>query len=125
MIAGIDHVQVAAPPGCERQARAFYGGLLGMAELEKPAALAARGGCWFAAGGQQLHVGVAEPFTPAAKAHPALRVQPAAELHALAERLAAAGHAVSWDGALPGVERFYVADPFGNRLELVGGQPSG
>jgi catechol 2,3-dioxygenase-like lactoylglutathione lyase family enzyme len=121
VIAGIDHVQVAAPPGCEPQARAFYRDLLGMAELEKPAALAARGGCWFAAGAQQLHVGVAEPFTPAAKAHPALRVDTAEELHALADRVAAAGHAVSWDEALPGVERFYVADPFGNRLELLGG----
>jgi hypothetical protein len=42
---GIDHVQVAAPPGCEERARAFYGGLLGLAELDSrprsPAAAAA------------------------------------------------------------------------------------
>ena len=72
MITGIDHVQVAAPPGCEPAARGFYGGLLELAEVDKPPALAARGGCWFAVGGQQLHVGVAQPFTPSAKAHPAL-----------------------------------------------------
>ena len=54
MITGVDHVQVAAPPGCEERARAFYGALLGMPELEKPAALAGRGGCWFAAGEGQL-----------------------------------------------------------------------
>ena len=119
MIAGIDHVQVAAPPGCEEQARAFYGGLLGLEEIAKPEPLAARGGCWFAVGGQELHVGVAEPFAPAAKAHPALRVDMAEELRDLAGRLSAAGHAVSWDEALPGTERFYVADPFGNRLELL------
>jgi catechol 2,3-dioxygenase-like lactoylglutathione lyase family enzyme len=119
VIAGIDHVQVAAPPGCEAQARAFYGGVLGMEELRKPDQLAARGGCWFAAGEQQLHVGVAEPFAPAAKAHPALRVASRETLHRLAEDLAAAGHAVRWDDALPGAERFYVADPFGNRLELL------
>ena len=119
MITGIDHVQVAAPRGCEDQAREFYGDMLGMRELSKPDALAARGGCWFAAGGQQLHVGVAEDFVPAAKAHPALRVQNGEALHELAERLAAAGQAVTWDDALPGAERFYVADPFGNRLELV------
>ncbi|MDX6536175.1 MAG: hypothetical protein QOD37_516, partial [Gaiellales bacterium] len=53
-IVGIDHVQVAAPPGCEQQARAFYGDLLGLSELEKPAPLAGRGGCWFACGAQQL-----------------------------------------------------------------------
>ena len=119
MIAGIDHVQVAAPPGCEEQARAFYGGLLGLEEIAKPEPLAARGGCWFAVGRQELHVGVAEPFAPAAKAHPALRVDTAEELRDLAGRLSAAGHAVSWDEALPGTERFYVADPFGNRLELL------
>ena len=71
MITGIDHVQVAAPPGCEPAARSLYGGLLELAEVDKPPALAARGGCWFAVGGQQLHVGVAQPFTPSAKAHPA------------------------------------------------------
>jgi catechol 2,3-dioxygenase-like lactoylglutathione lyase family enzyme len=119
VIVGIDHVQVAAPPGCEEQARAFYGGLLGLEEIAKPEPLAARGGCWFAVGRQELHVGAAEPFAPAAKAHPALRVDKAEELRDLAGRLSAAGHAVSWDEALPGTERFYVADPFGNRLELL------
>ena len=119
MIGGIDHVQVAAPPGCEEQARVFYGGLLGLPEVAKPQSLAGRGGCWFAVGGQQLHVGVAEPFSPAAKAHPALRVADAQALAELAERLAAGGHPVTWDDALPAVKRFYVADPFGNRLELL------
>jgi hypothetical protein len=73
---------------------------------------------WFACGpAQQLHVGVEEPFAPARKAHPALL---AGDLDALAARLAAAGVDVSWDDAIPGVRRFYAADPFGNRLELVG-----
>ena len=114
-ITGIDHVQVAAPPGCEDAARAFYGGLLGLDELAKPAALAARGGCWFRVGGQELHVGVEDPFVPARKAHPGLVAD---DLDALAERLREAGHAVAFDDAIPGAERFYVADPFGNRLEI-------
>jgi catechol 2,3-dioxygenase-like lactoylglutathione lyase family enzyme len=121
VIRGIDHVQVAAPPGCEPSARAFYGGLLGMAEVEKPAALGARGGCWFAAGGQQLHVGVAEQFRPAEKAHPALEVESAAELRAISERLEAAGHSPRWDDSVEGWARFHVADPFGNRVELLCG----
>ena len=83
-VLGIDHVQVAAPPGCEAEARAFYGGLLGLEELPKPEALRARGGCWFRAGAQELHVGVEEPFAPARKAHPGLVV---ADLDALADRL--------------------------------------
>ena len=125
MITGIDHVQVAAPPGCEPAARAFYGDTLGLAELAKPDALAGRGGCWFAAGEQQLHVGVASPFAAAAKAHPALRVSSPEELRELAEALASAGHRVEWDEALPGAERFYVADPFGNRVELLTESGSG
>jgi catechol 2,3-dioxygenase-like lactoylglutathione lyase family enzyme len=74
-LVGLDHVQVAAPAGSEEDARRFYGGLLGLAELPKPPALQARGGVWFACGAQQLHhVGIAEPFAPATKAHPALGV---------------------------------------------------
>jgi catechol 2,3-dioxygenase-like lactoylglutathione lyase family enzyme len=119
MISGLDHVQVAAPPGCEAEARAFYGRLLGLEELEKPPALAARGGAWFACGAQQLHVGVDQGFTPAAKAHPALKVDHARALDALAERLTSAGAPVRWDDELPGVPRFYTEDPWGNRLELL------
>ena len=119
MITGIDHVQVAAPPGCEPAARAFYGDALGLDELRKPEPLAGRGGCWFAAGDQQLHVGVASPFAAAAKAHPALRASSAQALRELADTLAAGGHLVEWDDALAGVERFYVHDPFGNRVEII------
>jgi catechol 2,3-dioxygenase-like lactoylglutathione lyase family enzyme len=113
MILGLDHVQVAAPPNCEHEARAFYGGVLGLEELEKPEPLKARGGVWFQAGPHQLHVGVQEDFQPATKAHPAFQVD---ALDALAERLTRAGAAVHWDDAIPG--RFYTEDPWGNRLEL-------
>jgi catechol 2,3-dioxygenase-like lactoylglutathione lyase family enzyme len=113
----IDHVQLAAPPGCEEAAREFFGGLLGLRELRKPPALAARGGVWFAVGDQQLHIGVEQDHTPAGKAHPAFAA--ASDLDALAERLSAAGHAVLWDDELPGVRRFFVHDPWGNRLEIL------
>ena len=116
MITGLDHVQVAAPPGSEAEARGFYGRLLGLEEIAKPEALAARGGVWFACGAQQLHVGIAADFTPASKAHPALATS---DLPALAERLTLAGADVHWDDAIPGVQRFYTEDPWGNRLELV------
>jgi catechol 2,3-dioxygenase-like lactoylglutathione lyase family enzyme len=110
----LDHVQLAAPSGCEPEARRFYGDLLGLTEVPKPAALAGRGGVWF----EQLHIGVAEPFTPARKAHPALRVTHE-ELDTLAERLALAGVEVAWDDALADVRRFYTEDPWGNRVELL------
>jgi catechol 2,3-dioxygenase-like lactoylglutathione lyase family enzyme len=114
-VTGIDHVQVAAPPGCEAEARAFYGELLGLEELPKPEPLAARGGCWFRAGAQELHVGVEDTFAPARKAHPGLVVD---DLDALAERLRAEGIEVADDDSIPGVRRAHTADPFGNRLEL-------
>jgi catechol 2,3-dioxygenase-like lactoylglutathione lyase family enzyme len=118
LIEGIDHVQLAAPPDCEAAARWFFGELLGLNEVEKPPAPRARGGVWFQAGRQQLHVGVAEPFTPARKAHPALRVRPEA-LEGLADRLRAAGIKVQWDNAVDEVRRFHSEDPWGNRIELL------
>lgn len=117
-VIGLDHVQIAAPPGCEDAARAFYGGLLGLPELAKSPALRARGGAWFACGAQALHVGVEDTFSPARKAHPALRAT-AEGLDALAARLQEAGHPVAWSDELPGIRRFFTADPWGNRLELL------
>jgi catechol 2,3-dioxygenase-like lactoylglutathione lyase family enzyme len=116
---GLDHVQVAAPAACEDDARRFYGGVLGLPELDKPEALRPRGGVWFACGAHQLHIGVAEDFTPAAKAHPALRFR-TDDHEPLAERLAGAGFAALWDDTIPGTRRFFTADPWGNRIELVG-----
>lgn len=120
-VTGLDHVQVAAPPGCEAAARAFYAGLLGLAEIEKPPSLAGRGGCWFQAGSQQVHVGVADAFQPAAKAHPGLRVATAGGLRRLAARFDAAGVAYTWaaEGEIPGRLRLHVHDTFGNRVELL------
>ncbi len=121
MIAALDHVQVAAPPGCEADARRFYGELLGLEEIDRPAALRARGGAWFRCGAQQLHVGVQEPFAPATKAHPGLRVGSRPRLEKLAVRIAEAGHAVAWESD---DARFHTTDPWGNRLELLARAPA-
>jgi catechol 2,3-dioxygenase-like lactoylglutathione lyase family enzyme len=121
----LDHVQVAAPAGCEARARWFYGELLGLDEVEKPSPLRGRGGVWFAlASGAQLHVGVADRFVAAAKAHPGLRVASVDALEAVADRLRGGGAPVTWDEELPRVRRFFTADPFGNRLELLAPQTS-
>jgi catechol 2,3-dioxygenase-like lactoylglutathione lyase family enzyme len=118
LITGLDHVQVAAPPGCEAEAHGFYGGVLGLEEIPKPAGVADSGGAWFACGAQELHVGVADPFLAATKAHPGLAVRDNATLDAVAERLTGAGAPVRWDDRIEGVRRFYTEDPWGNRLEL-------
>lgn len=115
-ISGIDHVQVAIPSGGETTARAYYGLLLGMNEVPKPPALAARGGCWFESGSAVLHLGVEESFAPARKAHPAFLVE---DLTALQDRLMAEGYECQRsDGELPGISRFHTFDPFGNRIEF-------
>lgn len=116
MIAALDHVQLAAPPGSEDALRGFYRDALGMTEIPKPPALAARGGCWFAHGDVQLHLGIDADFIPARKAHPGLRVT---DIHRCAQRLRDHGAPVTWDHDLPGHQRFYSHDPVGNRLEFL------
>ena len=115
-IVGVDHVQLAMPAGREAEARAFYSGLLGIPEIVKPPALAARGGAWFENGRVKVHLGVDPEFRPARKAHPALLVT---DLTRLMETLRGAGHHVRDDEPLDGYFRVFVDDPFGNRLELM------
>jgi catechol 2,3-dioxygenase-like lactoylglutathione lyase family enzyme len=113
---GIDHVQLAAPAGCEQLARKFYGEWLGLKEIPKPEKLVSRGGVWFACGQQQIHIGVEEPFQPAKKAHPAFAIR---QIEQLREHLIKLGAKVQDDHLIEHVIRFHVEDPFGNRLEFV------
>ncbi|GAA5532267.1 glyoxalase [Deinococcus aluminii] len=118
LIAGLDHVQIEAPAGCEPQARAFFADFLGLPELHKPEALRGRGGVWFALpDGRQLHVGVTPDFVPREKGHPALRCLDLAAFQAHCE-----AHGISCRAdAEAGVPRVFLRDPFGNRLEVVEG----
>ncbi len=116
MILGLHHLQLAMPEGGEAAARAFYSGVLGLRELDKPESLRGRGGCWFAGPGVELHLGVETPFAPARKAHPAFRV---ADLTQSVAQLEAQGIACRRDVDLPAFRRVFVADPFGNRIELL------
>ncbi|MCC7394728.1 MAG: glyoxalase [Sphingomonadaceae bacterium] len=117
----LDHVQIAIPPGGEDLARAFYADVVGLAEIPKPADMAARGGCWFALGAQQLHLGVEADFRPAKKAHVAFAC---ADIMVLRQRLEAAGHPARDDAPVAGRTRFFADDPFGNRVEFIAEQPS-
>ena len=110
------HVQLLIPPGGEGAARDFYSGVLGMAEIVKPPVLAARGGCWFRAGGWEVHLSPVPDFQPARRSHPGVLVS---DLDGLAGVLAAAGHPVEWDPHFPGHRRLYSADEHGNRLEFL------
>lgn len=122
-VESLHHVQLAMPPGGEDEATAFYEGLLGLRRVAKPPHLEARGGCWFEAGTARVHLGAEDEFRPARKAHLALLVSDVWQLRA---HLAAAGVVIVDDEPLPGFDRFYADDPFGNRLELLAPtRPSG
>jgi catechol 2,3-dioxygenase-like lactoylglutathione lyase family enzyme len=112
----IHHVQLACPANSEDTQRAFFCGVLGLTEIDKPPVLAQRGGCWFRGHGIELHLGVEADFQPARKAHPGLLVH---DIDAWARRLADAGYPVTFDENFPGLRRFYSADPNGKRLEFL------
>ena len=121
---GIDHVLLSIPRGGEDQARAFYGGILGLREVPKPPPLDTHGGCWFVSPANEamsIHLGVEEPFAPARKAHVALLI---GDLDALREAMRAGGIETIEDAEI-GVRRFYAFDPFGNRLELIDARDAG
>jgi catechol 2,3-dioxygenase-like lactoylglutathione lyase family enzyme len=111
----LDHVQLAIPEGGEDDARAFYGGVLGMNEVEKPDELKPNGGLWFEQPGVQLHLGIEKTFVPALKAHVAFLV----DLDAARDALSRVGAAFVQYDRVPGRRRAYTADPFGNRIELI------
>jgi catechol 2,3-dioxygenase-like lactoylglutathione lyase family enzyme len=115
-VIGLDHVQLAMPPDREPEAEAFYSGLLGLARIPKPEAMAGRGGCWFSSGPVAVHLGVEGDFRPARKAHPALVVR---QLASLVEVLEASGLVVRPNPDQPAGAGYYVDDPFGNRIELI------
>jgi len=112
----IDHVQIAIPEGGEDRARSFFGDLLNLDELPKPAGLEARGGCWFAVADRQIHFGVDQNFRAAQKAHVALSTIGLDELRARLER---AGYHTQNDSDVDGRKRFFTHDPFGNRIEFM------
>ena len=123
----LHHVQVACPTGGEDEARRFYAHGLGMTEVDKPTALAARGGCWFRAYDDQgsvaaeIHIGVEDRFIATTKAHPALLLDDEGELEKVAEKLAGLGFEVDWSQrhSLEDLQRFHTRDAHGNRVEVL------
>ncbi|QYR19403.1 VOC family protein [Paenibacillus sp. sptzw28] len=118
LFSGVDHVQLAAPEGCEAEARRFYAEFLGWEEIPKPETLKNRGGVWFRCGTHEVHIGVQKDFIPAVKAHPAFRVH---NINALRDHLNGKNVLMTDDDtrASEGALRFYLNDPFGNRLEFL------
>ncbi len=116
MFKSIDHIQLAAPKGSEEIAKSFFGDILGFQEIEKPEMLKNRGGVWFEFASYQVHIGIEEPFAPAKKAHPAFQVE---HIEALKMHLLKNDVSFIVDEDLPGANRIYLSDPFGNRIEIL------
>ena len=111
----LDNVQVCIPPEAEGRARDFYGGLLGLEEIEKPEVLRKNGGLWYKIADVALHVGVEDVVAPS-KRHPAFEVQDVTDVRTYLERN---GVRTKDEPDIPGVvHRFSLFDPFGNRIEL-------
>lgn len=111
----IHHVQLTAPTDSEPQLRRFYGELLGLKEIPKNAAVADTGGVWFDVGGIALHFGIEDDVQPASKRHIAFALD---NYDALKARLEAHNIPLITGRPIPGRDRFFVLDPFGNRLEF-------
>lgn len=111
----IDHIQINIPIGKEEEGRAFYCGVLGFREKEKPEALKKNGGFWLQAGEIELHIGV-EDLPGPSKRHPAFEINSvdAARSYLQSKGIPCKDHTI-----IPGVKRFSVFDPWGNRIELV------
>lgn len=115
-LTGYNHVNLAIPADQAETARAFYGGILRLKELERPSTLTRSGTLWFGSDSVTVHLGVEDGFRPARRAHPAFTVDGLEELRLACE---AAGHETIVDNAIPGWNRFFVYDPFGNRIECM------
>lgn len=119
MIVSLHHVQLAMPAGGEGQAQGFYRDILELAERDKPADMRQNGGCWFEEGAVRVHLGVDKDFRPARKAHPAFMVR---DFEKLFDKCKAAGLMTERSNKIDGQARFFVDDPFGNRVEIIDGE---
>lgn len=111
----LTHINITMPKGGEDTARSFYIDCLGLREIPKPEPLRARGGVWFDAGGLDIHLSVEEQrFGPDLQRHFGIEC---VDVDALRAKLKAAG--VETDDGRPAPwKRFFVRDPFGNRIEV-------
>ena len=112
-----NHIALTIPCGAEDQARQFYCHVLGLVELEKPDSLKPNGGLWLQTGNLPLHLGVEDGVDRTkTKSHPAFEVN---DLNKAREHLIKYDIPIKEAVPIPGHERFYVSDPFGNRIEFI------
>lgn len=113
----LHHAQVSIPTGEEQKARDFYCSVLGLKEIEKPESLRGRGGFWIQLGDVQIHFGAENGVDRRATgSHLAYQVS---DIITWRRRFSENGVDVSEVVPIPGMERFEIRDPFGNRIEFL------
>jgi glyoxylase I family protein len=109
----IDHVSVIISD--VERSRRFYRDILGLKEIAKPRTFEFVV-LWFDLGNQQLHLLLKDrPDTLSAR-HFALRVK---DVNAARDYFRERGIPFSETTPIPGADRFFIADPDGNRVEVI------
>jgi catechol 2,3-dioxygenase-like lactoylglutathione lyase family enzyme len=117
VIIGLHHAQITVPTSMEEAAIRFYGEVLALPPIDKPAALEERGGVWFQLGAQQLHLSVEDNVNRrGTRAHLAYEVN---DIEFWRKRLLANEVMPIESIPIPGYVRFEARDPFGNRIEFI------
>ena len=117
MVAALHHVNVTVSTEEEAAAKNFYGSILGLHQVPKPAG-SRQSGAWYQIGGNQLHLSVEdEAGASLSSRHICFSVSDLTEAE---NRFRDAGVEIVPDPRpIPGTRRFYVRDPGGNQLEIV------
>jgi catechol 2,3-dioxygenase-like lactoylglutathione lyase family enzyme len=117
-VLAVDHVQVTVSRDDLPAAKRFYGEVLGLEPAPRPGDPAE--GAWYQIGPVQLHLALEDRAAPEAnrsRRHVCYRVR---DLAVAEERLRTAGVGILPDRRpIPGVRRFFVEDPGGNRIEIA------
>ena len=114
----LNHITVAVPAGEHDKVREFYGEVLGLEEIPRPAALnKVYDLMWFKFLDIFLHLDFTPPWVkPAENRHIALEV---VDLPAVRRYLEGKRVAIREAVPMPDRDRFYLLDPFGNYFELL------
>jgi catechol 2,3-dioxygenase-like lactoylglutathione lyase family enzyme len=110
-----DHIHICVAPDRLEEARAFYTGVIGLEEIERPNHLFSSKGYWFNIADIQFHIGVEQPLERSIR-NTAFEVK---DVKAARKFLEAHQIEIVEEPPMPGRERFAFIDPFGNRMELL------
>jgi catechol 2,3-dioxygenase-like lactoylglutathione lyase family enzyme len=116
MITALHHVNVTVPAELENAAKEFYGAMLGLRQIPKPAT-SRQSGAWYQIGNTQLHLSVEDEEQSLSSRHVCFTVS---DLREAEGRFREAGVEIIADPRPnPDAPRFYVRDPGGNMLEIA------